>query len=212
MKNKITSQAVISTLLCFVPMLLALVFYDKLPDQMPIHFNAAGEVDNFASKAVACFALPGGLAVVNIIVHFALNADPKKDNAKGVVRAIGLWTIPIISIVVNAIVIFKALDYDLPIEVIIPLMMGVLFIIIGNYLPKCKQNYTVGIKVPWTLNSEENWNKTHRMAGVLWMLGGLVMVVMSFLQALMGAALIIVILALAVAPIVYSYFLYRKGI
>lgn len=212
MKNKTIFPAVLSTLLCLTPMLLALVLYDKLPDQLPIHFNAAGEADNYTSKAVACFAMPGGLAALNLFVHFTLNADPKKDNARGAVRTLGLWLIPVLSVIVSVITLFKGMGHDIPIEIILPAMIGVLFIILGNYLPKCRQNYTVGIKLPWTLNSEDNWNKTHRMAGVLWMVGGLILVVCSLLQIGMVAVMITIIFALALVPMIYSYFLYRKGI
>ena len=60
--------------------------------------------------------------------------------------------------------------------------IGVLFMIIGNYLPKCKQNYTMGIKLPWTLDDEENWNRTHRFAGFLWVAGGVVIAINAFLK------------------------------
>jgi len=90
-------------------------------------------------------------------------------------------------------------------------LMGLLFILIGNYLPKTKQSYTMGIKLPWTLASEENWNRTHRLAGFLWVLGGVYFIVMSFI----GWSLIAFLIPLAVMvliPAVYSYLLYRKGI
>ena len=89
--------------------------------------------------------------------------------------------------------------------------MGVLFVLIGNYLPKTKQSYTLGIRLPWTLASEENWNRTHRLGGVLWVLGGLYFIVMSFFPWNL-AAFLIPILLMALVPTVYSYLLYRRGI
>ena len=91
-----------------------------------------------------------------------------------------------------------------------PILMGLIFAIIGNYMPKCKQNYTIGIKIPWTLSSEENWNRTHRFAGRLWVVCGLVIILTAFLggfELFLGIALV-----MALAPVLYSYALYRKGI
>nr|WP_275450028.1 SdpI family protein [Clostridium massiliodielmoense] len=82
----------------------------------------------------------------------------------------------------------------------------------GNYLPKCKQNYTVGIKLPWTLNSEENWNKTHRLGGYVWMAGGLILCILTWLNIYRQIATIVIVVIISVIPIVYSFLLYKKGI
>ena len=91
-----------------------------------------------------------------------------------------------------------------------PIFLGLLFAIIGNYLPKCKQNYTIGIKIPWTLHSEENWNRTHRFAGRIWVAGGLIIMLTGFY----GSFVIFfsVTLLIALVPILYSFLLHRKGI
>ncbi len=96
------------------------------------------------------------------------------------------------------------------VEVLIPMLIGLLFVAIGNYLPKCQQNYTIGIKIPWTLSSEENWNRTHRLAGWVMVIGGIVFMVAGFFGVfwlVLPAAVTIVLV-----PIVYSYILHRKGI
>ena len=89
-----------------------------------------------------------------------------------------------------------------------PLLMGALFMIIGNWLPKCEQTYTMGIKLPWTFASEANWNATHRFGGKVWFFGGII----TMLSAFWGSFwLLMVILALMVIlPTVYSYLYYRK--
>ena len=88
--------------------------------------------------------------------------------------------------------------------------VGLLFMLIGNYMPKCKQNYTTGITVPWTLHSQENWNRTHRLAGWVWIIGGVAMIVNSFLQ--LEWILFLTIAALVLIPIGYSFLLFKKGI
>ena len=100
--------------------------------------------------------------------------------------------------------------FDVRVEFIIPLFMGVLFLIIGNYLPKCKQNYTIGIKVPWTLNSEDNWNKTHRLAGIIWTAGSAIIIVGSFFKKAVIFTTFVPIVIMVFVPIIYSYLYYRK--
>ena len=94
---------------------------------------------------------------------------------------------------------------------VLPVFMGLLFILIGNYLPKTKQSYTMGIRLPWTLSSEENWNRTHRLAGFLWVLCGVLFIVMSFIGWSLPLFLILLAVMILV-PLIYSYLLYRKGI
>ena len=101
---------------------------------------------------------------------------------------------------------------EIPVDVslIMPLFLGAVFIIIGNYLPKCKQNYTIGIKIPWTLNSEENWNRTHRFAGWLWTFSGIVVMLTGFFGGFW--IFFIVVLLMVLIPFAYSYMLHRRGL
>ena len=87
-------------------------------------------------------------------------------------------------------------------------------ILLGNYLPKCRQNYTIGIKVPWTLNSERNWNMTHRFAGYLWVITGVVSLICLFIlpREIFAIIFFVGLGVMVVVPIVYSFMLYRKGI
>ena len=104
-----------------------------------------------------------------------------------------------------------ALGMEFRVEKIIPSLVGVVFIVIGNYLPKCKQSYTMGIKLPWTLNDEENWNRTHRLGGKLWVVCGLVVILSMFLPNKFMVAIFLSVVAVAVfVPTVYSYLLFRE--
>lgn len=209
MKKKIDIVLITSTLVCFLPMLLMAVLYNRLPQQVPIHWNASGEVDNFAPKAIAAFGLPIFFALLNLIVHIAMNNDPKKANASTTFKLFAKWLVPVMSVVVMSVTAFISMGVDVPVQVVIPAFVGVIIIICGNYLPKSRQNYTVGIKLPWTLNDETNWNKTHRLAGYLWILGGLLMIVSAFVS--FWPLFIAVLIVLVVVPSVYSYALYRKS-
>ena len=93
------------------------------------------------------------------------------------------------------------------------LLMGIVFIVIGNYLPKCKQNYTIGIKIKWTLENEENWNVTHRFAGKVWVIGGLLLMACGFLPAFIAPwVMVAAMIVLVVVPIVYSYRYHKKQV
>ncbi|HOT21692.1 MAG TPA: SdpI family protein [Sedimentibacter sp.] len=211
MKLKVDKLLIISTVICLLPIILSLILYDKLPDRMPIHWDIKGNPDNYGSKAFATIGLPLMMAGLNFITHFALNTDPKRANPSVVLKVIGKLTIPFMTVTLVPITIFAGLGYKIPIEKIVHAFVGVLFIIIGNYLPKSKQNYTVGIKLPWTLNNETNWNKTHRLAGYLWILGGLLMLVNSFLQIYWMPVFIVIMSCVVLIPAVYSYILYKNG-
>ena len=209
MKNKKT--LIITSLICLLPMLVGALVYSRLPEQVATHFDLQGNPDGWSSRPFAVFGLPGILLAVNLLIPFALQADPKHKNMSGALVNIVVWTVPVVSLLCSGLTLGRALGYDLRIEMVLPVFMGVLFILIGNYLPKTKQSYTMGIKLPWTLASEENWNRTHRLAGFLWVLGGVYFIVMSFIGWSL-AAFLIPIAVMVLIPTVYSYLLYRKGI
>lgn len=211
MKIKIDKLLIISTLICLLPIILSLLVYDKLPDTMPIHWDIKGNPDGYSSKAFAALGLPLMMAGLNLITHFALNTDPKKANSSIVLKLIGKLTIPFLSVTIVPITMFAGLGYEISIEKIVPAFAGLLFVIVGNYLPKSKQNYTVGIKLPWTLNNERNWNKTHRLAGYLWIIGGAIIFANSFLKIYWTPVFVIIIASMVFIPAIYSYTLYRNG-
>ena len=200
---------ILTCLLCLLPMALGLYFYKELPDQMPIHWNTAGEVDGYASKALAVFGFPVFFAALEVLMFFVILNDPKKQNQSEIMRQLGFWSLPVVGMIVYPMTIFSGIGYDLPVTTIAMLLCGVILIVVGNYMPKAKQNYTVGIKLPWTLHDTENWNKTHRLAGFLWVIGGILFLVAAFLP---GGAILTVAIAIVMVliPTVYSYLLYRK--
>ena len=205
-KNKVT--LIITSLIMLIPILVGLLLWEKLPEQVPYHWNINGEVDGWAGKAQAVFFMPLFMLAMHWVCVFASTADPKSKNYHPKSILLVLWICPILNLVLNTMVYGAALGYAISVELVMPLLMGALFIFIGNLLPKMRQSYTMGIKLPWTLNNEENWNKTHRLAGKLWVGGGVV--ILS--TALLGSfwILIVVLLAMVLIPTIYSYCLYRK--
>lgn len=212
MKKRVNKLLVVTTGICLLPMLMSLVLYPKLPDRIAIHFNSAGVPDNYASKAVAAFGIPLMMACLNVISHLVLDSDPRHSRTPAALRFMGKWLVPVLTMAMMPITLLISLGVDIPIQTVVPFFVGIVLMLCGNYLPKCKQNYMVGIKLPWTLSSEENWNKTHHMAGYLWILSGLVMCAAAFFKwqwiPVTGFLIVFGILV----PSVYSYWLHQKGI
>lgn len=208
MRSKIKKHIILSTLVCIAPIVLTLVLYNELPAQVPIHFDVNGQPNGYASKAIAGFVLPCGFAVVNLFTCFMLLTDPKRRNANIIIKAVGIWTVPVLSFILVPTSLFKSMGYEIPITKIITALLGLLLLIIGNYLPKSRQSYTIGIRLPWTLDNEENWYKTHRFGGVIWVLGGIVVITNAFIGSFY--IMLGVILLISVLPIIYSYSFYLK--
>lgn len=202
----------VTTIVCFLPILLSLMLYNKLPELIPIHFDINGTPDNYAPKAFGALGLPAILVLINIFVHVTLNNDPQKMNSPLILKHFGKWLFPILSLLIVPATLFTALGYKIPIPIIASAIVGTSIIALGNYLPKCRQNYTIGIRLPWTLHSEENWNKTHHLAGYLWILGGISIIVGSWIQIKGIPLVLIIILIITLVPFGYSYHLHKKGI
>ena len=205
-KNKVT--LIITTLVMLIPMFIGLLLWNQLPEQIPSHWNIHGEVDGWSSKAFAVFFFPALLMAIHWVCVFASCADPKAKNYHPKMIRLVLWICPVLSLLLNSMVYATALGYQLSVEIIMPLLVGLMFIIVGNLLPKCRQSYTMGIKLPWTLASEENWNKTHRFGGKVWTVGGVIIMATAFLGSFW--LLIATMVVMVAAPTIYSYCLYRK--
>ena len=209
--NKNKWALLITSVVILLPILGGVLLWDKMPEQIPYHWGINGEVDGWASKPVAVFLMPLFLLAMQWLCFFASAWDPKSRNISGKMLGLVLWIIPILNILLNVMVYIAALDRRVDVSVIIPLFLGTLFVVIGNYLPKCKQSYTLGIKLPWTLNDEQNWNATHRLAGKLWVAGGLLCMPCTLLPPVACfVAIMAVLLVMVIVPTVFSYRYYKK--
>ena len=201
---------IITSLIILLPMLAGIILWKRLPEQIPMHWNFAGEVDGWGSKAFAVFGMPAILLGFQWVCALGTFMDPKRANHTGKILHLVFWIIPAISLIVNALTYTAAFDIDVPVGAVMCAFMGLLFVIIGNYMPKCKQNYTIGIKIPWTLSSEANWNRTHRFAGRMWVVCGLITIASGFLENFW--IFLVLVFLMVLLPMVYSYILHRKGV
>ena len=201
---------IISSIVTLLPIVAGLILWNQLPEQIPTHWNASGEIDGWSSKPFAVFGLPLIMVAAQWLCMLGTSADPKKENHPAKVLHLVLWIIPVLSVALNTMTYMAALGKEVRIEVIMPILIGLILAIVGNYMPKCKQNYTIGIKIPWTLNSEENWNRTHLFAGWLWTFCGIALMLTGIIGGFW--IFLFVVLLMVFAPILYSYLLFRKGI
>lgn len=213
MLKKYRKTLIITTIITLLPMLAGVILWNKLPAQFPIHFNAAGEVDGWSSKVFGVFGLPLILVAFQWLCGLgSLKMDPKAENLEGKVFSLVLWIIPVLSVVLNALVYCTALGMDMNVQIIMPLLVGLVMVIIGNWLPKCKQTYTLGIKLPWTLADETNWNRTHRFAGPIWVVCGMVIMVCGLIGGAFLWVMPVAFVLMVAAPTVYSYLLFKGTI
>ena len=201
---------ILTSIVILLPIIAGVILWDKMPEQMPIHWNISGEADKWCSKAFGVFALPLIMLAIHWICLSITLADPKNRDNSGKIINIAFWIIPVISLALSAFTYSAAIGNAMNIELFSALLLGFIFIITGNYMPKCRQSYTVGIKLPWTLHREENWNKTHRAAGAVWVINGIITIIAGFFSFV--PLMITALAAAAIFPVIYSYILYRKGI
>ncbi|MBQ4611650.1 MAG: SdpI family protein [Clostridia bacterium] len=210
MKKRLSKLTIITTVLTLLPMLLGAALYDKLPDTVVTHWGFNNEPNGWSPKWMACFGIPAFMAAANLIMSIATEGESKLNGTSKVVVNICRWIVPVLSIIMVPMMLFYELGYDMDVEKIVCTILGVLFVVLGNYLPKCRQNYYVGIKLPWTLKSEENWNKTHRLGGFVWMICGVIMLLSTW--AGITWMTVVVLFAMILIPTVYSYILHRRGV
>lgn len=200
----------LTSFVILLPMIWGLIIWSQLPNQISIHFNLAGQANNFQSKPLAVFGLPFFLLLVHLFVIFMIGRDPKNRTMNEKMVKVIYWLIPIVSLIVSYLIYSKALGSTTNPSIIVSALLGLIFVIMGNYMPKLKVNHTVGIRLPWTLQSEDNWHKTHRLAGKLWVIGGLILLIEAGIQFAVPYVMGIVILTIVFIPILYSYQLSRK--
>lgn len=185
-------ELIVSTLLALLPIAAGLLLWNRLPGQLATHWGMSG-ADRWSGKAAAVFLQPLLLLAAHYLVLFFVFRDAKNRNQSKKVVGLLFWIMPATSILVSDITYALALGWEFRLTSLIYAGLGLMFAAIGNYLPKCRPNRTVGIRIIWTLGSEENWNATHRFAGKVWVIGGFAMV----------------LAALSILPIAYSYRYHR---
>ena len=191
----------------------SILLYSTLPAQMPMHWNIHGQIDSYMKKDIAVSLLPLLTAGMFILFKAIPRLDPKKNKYKLFKKE---WEI----IQVTLISFFTYLHFMIflvsirPEISFVPLLffgIGILFIIIGNYLPTIKQNYFVGIKIPWTLSSAENWDRTHRFGGKCFIVSGVIILFEAFSPWNAPIIIFASLFLSVVFPVIYSYIIFSSN-
>ncbi|MBO6048027.1 MAG: SdpI family protein [Erysipelotrichaceae bacterium] len=202
---------IFTSLLILCPMIFGIAIYNRLPETLPTHWNFNGQIDGYSSRRFVVYIMPLMLLAIHLVCSLVISLDPKNQNVSRKIKNLVLWIVPVVSVFVSYAIYSNALGKTVDITTLPFMFIGILFMIIGNYMPKTRQNYTIGIKIPWTLDNEDNWNATHRFAGKLWFVGGFIFLIASILKIVNPLIEIIFVLVIAIIPTIYSYIYYRNN-
>lgn len=186
-------------------------YYPSLPDSVPTHWNAAGEADGWTPKPWGAYLIPV-IALGSILVLLVLPViSPRGFRLDAARRAydIVIFALAAFLAVIEVYSFRSAIHGAENLSRAVPMLIGFLLIVLGNYLGKFPKNFFVGIRTPWALASDVVWNRTHRLGGYLFMLGGL-LILLSGLFDSPPWVMITVVIVVALVPAAYSLVLYRK--
>lgn len=202
-----------SLLIVLATAIIGWYFYQNFPATVVTHWNFYGVADGWGKGTTNAIAIPSvivGMYMLFLVLPFL---DPKKERYQEFQKVYVIFK-TILIFAMFLVFLFSGLynlGFNIKIQYIIPTIIGLLMIILGNYMGKLKRNWFVGIKTPWTLSSETVWNKTHRMGGYAFILFGLLIFITPLLPKALGLiAFILGILIVTVGTFGYSYWVYRQ--
>jgi len=212
-----TKKGFLAVIFILLPFGYAVYLYPSLGSQIPIHFNIEGKADGWASRN-SIFIMPIIMGFVSLFTFLLLTNiekfDPKASaaNSKGTLNAVAIFISGMLC-ALTLVVLYGISHEHTPIDQLLFGVLGLLFIGMGHYMPNMKQNYFAGYKLPWTLENEENWQKTHGLAGKYWIVGGVLQLLLSIFlsgQILFYSFMTITILV-SLIPIIFSYSLFKRS-
>ncbi|GAB4508338.1 MAG: SdpI family protein [Allomuricauda sp.] len=196
-----------------LPFVYLAYVWNQLPAQVPMHYNIEGEIDRYGNKS-ELILIP---IMTSLLIYLIFLAVPYIDPKKQIQKMGGKYDtlkfiITTFMSILALFIIYTAKNQTLTDPDYILLGCGVLFLILGNYFKTLKANYFIGIRTPWTLESESVWKQTHKLAGKIWFLGGLLIILSCLI--LDGKTNFIVFMCITaimvLVPVLYSYLLFRK--
>ncbi|MDA1477181.1 SdpI family protein [Bacillus changyiensis] len=204
----------ISLSIIFINILLWGFSYPYLSNHIPIHWSFSGEVDRYATKTEAMLLMLGLLIFLYAVMILTPKLEPRKNNLALFSKTYHIIVNAMLLLfsVLNLLLVLTGLGYHVPMGSFVPVLVGAILIVIGNYLPRVRSNFFIGIKNPWTLSSEKVWKKTHRFASKMFTIAGILMAINGLFPIgnYGNVAMLALFLIAVFAPYVYSYVLYRQ--
>ncbi len=192
--------------------LLSAWAWPQLPTgaQVPIHWGIDGRVDGYAPKEIGLFMLPLVTVAVATLLAVIPRIEPRRANLERSGKAYAAICIAVVTLLGGGhlLSVAVALGAVLDVTRLILIGAGLMFVVIGNFLPKVRPNYLVGIRTPWTLASDLSWVRTHRVGGRLFVVEGFVLIALGMLGAraeMLAVAVVGAIVILLVVVFIYSY-------
>lgn len=197
------------------PLIYLNMVYDILPEKVALHFGADMQPDRYGPKSelwTTILILMGIALASYLLVTNLSKIDPKNQNlqSQGIIEKLGLTIVGFMSLI-TLYIIYSS--YNPTSGQLLFVMLGSLFAVIGNFMNNIKPNYFVGIRLPWTLENEDNWRKTHQLGGKVWVIGGLLIAVMGILLSpvWMSKIMLAIIVIMVAVPAIYSYRHYQQS-
>lgn len=194
----------ITSLVCLLPVLFGVILWDYLPDRMAIHFDINNNPDNFASKGFVVFGIPCLMVLLQWFCCFVNDINAYKHGERKKFEKATKWIIPVMTVILQAVTLLFALGFDLDIRRVAALLVGVVLIVVGNYLPKFDyiKNYDV---------DKEKARKINRFIGFETVIMGLLFIVSIFLPPAMTLCCLVLLVPYTVIGIVYGVKVGRKN-
>lgn len=199
--------------IALVMLIVVAALYPRLPEQIPTSWQFDGGVE-YGSKG-SIWIITGMLVLFAFMFDFMPYIDPRKKNYQKFGRVYDFFCVGLqifLSITIGIIISESLFPGKIPTAKVVFVMLALIFILLGNYMPKIQSNFYMGIKTPWTLSSDEVWRKTHRLAGKLYMGSGILTLVSVFLLPMSVAGVVLMVLILGSSAVVgvASYVWWRK--
>lgn len=197
----------------FLLLAMGIYYYPILPERVPSHWNIRGEVDGYSSRFFGAFGLPLMSLVFYVLMLIFPSLDPKKESYTRFARAYDVirWSMIAIFALLHIVVLMAALGRKIDVGKVVQPAISVLFILLGNQMGRFRHNYFVGIRTPWTLANEEVWRKTHRFSGPIWVAGGIISLMGTWLSAPYNFTLMMLaICGASLVSLIYSYVAFRQ--
>jgi uncharacterized membrane protein len=189
------------------------IAYPRLPAEIATHWGFNGEVNGYSSKLNAMITQVGIMALLYFSVAYLPKIDPRKKNYQYFSKSYHTIynALLVVFFGINFFVILYSLGYDIPMSSLGSVVIGVIFIVLGNVMQRVRSNFFLGLRTPWTLSNEEVWRKTHRFGGKLFFGCGIILVLTTFLSGEWKQYIIIGVIAVTVlTPYLYSYWQFKK--
>ena len=219
MKKSKLLQVVFPFIMLAIPFIYLAYIWGALPPQIPTHFDVSGLPDKFGNKSEILWMVIL-FAVLGIGIYFLLQnmhrIDPKKKYAASTLSAMIKLSVMVVLLLtfVSLFLLYSTLKGKITGMTLMFCALGLFLAFIGNIMHSIKPNYFAGIRVPWTLENEDNWRQTHQLASKIWFAGGIILAVLSLIlnQKILLLVFVPVVLIMAAVPVIYSYLLYKKSV